>query len=354
MKIIDFYFYVLNEITLLTNNKIEAEAEAELIFASKKFKKYFGKSLNKIDIFVTYSNSFLKKEVISYFNEILKERSEGIPIQYILDEAWFYGHEFHVYKNSITKALIPRNETELIVESFIKESKNNEFKSIYTFVGKLKDGGQNVTKDVIGTIQLEFKDWTQRRPAKAILDEIKKRSAKYAGIKVEFVELQKGPPTGKPLKLLIKSDNTSDLDDATSIIRNHLNTMVGLTNIEDDRDLPGIEWQLTVDRAQALKFGVDIALVGNYVQLITKGLKVTDYSTEVSDEEIDVVIRYPKRYRNLNQYERISIKTNKGLIPIDNFIKWSSKPKIGVIKRCLLYTSPSPRDLSTSRMPSSA
>ena len=209
----------------------------------------------------------------------------------------------------------------------------NEFKSIYTFVGKLKDGGQNVPKDVIGTIQLEFKDWTQRRPAKAILDEIKKRSAKYAGIKVEFVELQKGPPTGKPLKLLIKSDNTSDLDDATSIIRNHLNTMVGLTNIEDDRDLPGIEWQLTVDRTQALKFGVDIALVGNYVQLITKGLKVTDYSTEVSDEEIDVVIRYPKRYRNLNQYERISIKTNKGLIPIDNFIKWSPKPKIGVIKR---------------------
>ena len=27
---------------------------------------------------------------------------------------------------------------------------------------------------------------------------------------------------------------------------------------------------------------------------------------------------------------------------------------IGVNKRCLLYTSPSPRDLSTSRMPSSA
>ena len=35
----------------------------------------------------------------------------------------------------------------------------------------------------------------------------------------------------------------------------------------------------------------------------------------------------------LNQYERISIKTNKGLIPIDNFITWSPKPKIGVIKR---------------------
>ena len=32
----------------------------------------------------------------------------------------------------------------------------------------------------------------------------------------------------------------------------------------------------------------------------------------------------------------------------------SSNPKLKIIRRCLLYTSPSPRDLSTSRMPSSA
>ena len=80
-------------------------------------------------------------------------------------------------------------------------------------------------------------------------------------------------------------------------------------NIDDDRDLPGIEWQLKVDRAEAAKFEVDVALIGNYVQLITKGLKVTDYRTTDSDEEIDVVIRYPKNHRKLNQYERIQIKT---------------------------------------------
>ena len=36
--------------------------------------------------------------------------------------------------------------------------------------------------------------------------------------------------------------------------------------------------------------------------------------------------------------------------------QWSSKKLMGVSKEisCLLYTSPSPRDLSTSRMPSSA
>ena len=36
------------------------------------------------------------------------------------------------------------------------------------------------------------------------------------------------------------------------------------------------------------------------------------------------------------------------------FLADVGEKKIDVIKACLLYTSPSPRDLSTSRMPSSA
>ena len=209
----------------------------------------------------------------------------------------------------------------------------NEFKSIYTFVGKVHGGGKDIPKDVIGSIQLEFRDWSQRRPAQEILDEIIDRSSKYPGITAEFVELQKGPPTGKPLKIQITSNDIMDLAQTTELIRSHMDTIEGLVNIEDDRDLPGIEWQLSVDRAQAAKFDVDIALIGNYVQLVTKGLKLTEYRTKDSDTEIDVVIRYPESFRKLTQLERIRIKTNKGLVPIDSFVKWSPKAKIGIIKR---------------------
>ena len=130
MKLIESYFYLFNEIKLITKNKIESEAEAELIFGSLKFKKYFGKSIYKIDIFGRDSDLELNKEIISHFNEILEMRAKGIPIQYILDEAWFYGHRFHVYENNNIKSLIPRNETEIIVESLIEEIKNNESKNI--------------------------------------------------------------------------------------------------------------------------------------------------------------------------------------------------------------------------------
>ena len=43
--------------------------------------------------------------------------------------------------------------------------------------------------------------------------------------------------------------------------------------------------------------------------------------------------------------------------PMDNFIYLvgsKSTREVALIDPCLLYTSPSPRDLSTSRMPSSA
>ena len=40
----------------------------------------------------------------------------------------------------------------------------------------------------------------------------------------------------------------------------------GLIDIEDGRPMPGIEWQIEVDRAQAAKFGADVTLIGNYVR----------------------------------------------------------------------------------------
>ena len=39
---------------------------------------------------------------------------------------------------------------------------------------------------------------------------------------------------------------------------------------------------------------------------------------------------------------------------VSAYIAAAVRAKVILIERCLLYTSPSPRDLSTSRMPSSA
>lgn len=51
----------------------------------------------------------------------------------------------------------------------------------------------------------------------------------------------------------------------------------GYTDVEDTRAVPGIEWELRVDRAQAAKFGIDIRSVGDMVKMITNGLKFSTY-----------------------------------------------------------------------------
>ena len=50
-------------------------------------------------------------------------------------------------------------------------------------------------------------------------------------------------------------------------------------DIEDSRPLPGIEWELQVDRAQASKFGIDISLIGDYVRMVTNGSESHRLST---------------------------------------------------------------------------
>ncbi|NQW09488.1 MAG: efflux RND transporter permease subunit [Alphaproteobacteria bacterium] len=208
------------------------------------------------------------------------------------------------------------------------------YTSVYTTIGKSGQGGRDdKADDVIGTVQIEFADWQDRAPAKEILAAILERTRDLPGIVIETRKQEAGPPTGKAVQIQLQSRDREMLEQAAKITRAHFETMTGLRDIEDTRDVPGIEWRLTVDRAQAAKFGADVSLIGNYVQLVTKGMKITDYRPDDSDEEIDVVVRYPELYRSIEQLDLIQMETADGLIPIGNFVTRTAEPKVGKIRR---------------------
>ena len=208
-----------------------------------------------------------------------------------------------------------------------------EVKSVYTYIGKLKGAEEDLPKDIIGKLQLEFIDWKERRKTSLILKNIIEKSKNHPGLIIEFMEEKKGPPSGKPLKIRLTSENLNDVGHATKLIRDKMERTQGLTNIEDDRDIPAIEWELKIDRGQAAKFGADVALIGNYVQLLTNGMKVTTFNPIDNEEEIDVVVRYPRQLRKLDQFDKIKIKTSSGMVPIENFVNWAPQAKVGTIKR---------------------
>ncbi|MEQ9606312.1 MAG: efflux RND transporter permease subunit, partial [Kiloniellaceae bacterium] len=193
--------------------------------------------------------------------------------------------------------------------------------------------GGDEAEDVIGKITLEFTDWFTRRPADEILGEIRRRSEIFAGIFVEARKEEAGPPVGKPVQVEVSSANPALIEPAVKRIAQAMGEMDGFIDIEDGAQIPGIEWELEVDRAQAAKFGADISLIGSYVRMITNGMKLGEYRPDDSSEEIDIVVRLPEAYRTIEQLDRIRMQTSAGLVPISNFVTRLPKQKVGQLKR---------------------
>ncbi len=212
--------------------------------------------------------------------------------------------------------------------------KLDDFAGVYTRTGSPQQGQRDVAEDVIGTIQMEFKDWQDRRPAEEVFADIRERTAHLTGIMVEAREPDAGPPTGKHIQIQLSSRHPELLPVEVAKIRNHLETKVkDLIDIEDSRPIPGIEWQITVDRAQAGRFGADIQTVGKTIQLVTNGIKADEYRPNDADDEIDIRLRFPDDKRSIDQLDNLRVMTANGMVPISNFVKREARQKVGNISR---------------------
>ena len=206
-----------------------------------------------------------------------------------------------------------------------------EFATIYA-----RSGTQfrtDVAEDVIGIIQLEFTDWKYRRPARKILAEVRMRTKDLAGIIIEVRKEESGPPIGKPIQLQLSSRYPELLPKAVARIRKGLDKIGGYVDVTDSRPLPGIEWQVRVDRAEASRYGVDIITVGNAIQLVTNGIKVGEYRPNDTDDEVDIRVRYPSGDRSIDKLDRLRVPTREGAVPILNFVEREAVPRVGNINR---------------------
>ncbi len=214
------------------------------------------------------------------------------------------------------------------------QRERGEFHAIYA-TSMAISGTQNddEPEDLIGTIQLEFTDWFLRRPAAEILAELRQRSRPLAGIHVEPRQQEAGPPVGKPVQVQIASADPSLIEPMAQRVRGALDEIGGFVDIEDGSPVPGIEWELSVDRAQAAKFDADITLIGSYIRMITNGMKLGEFRPDDSSDEIDIVVRLPAQFRSVEHLDRIRIQTRAGMVPISNFVTREAKPKVAMLRR---------------------
>jgi multidrug efflux pump len=206
----------------------------------------------------------------------------------------------------------------------------DEVASVYAKTG---GNGRGAAEDQIGTITLNFIDWDKRRPAADILRDVRESVKGLAGISIQTHVPEDGPQQGKPVQIELSSRFPDILTESTGRVRDALETIDGVYNVDDSRPLPGIEWRIDVDRAEAARFDADITIVGNMIQLVTNGIKIGEYRPDDAEDEIDIRVRYPYEYRNLAQMDELRIPTRSGLVPISNFVTRIPANKVGSIQR---------------------
>lgn len=194
-------------------------------------------------------------------------------------------------------------------------------------------GVQDKPADVVGELNVEFAPYCCRRKAVDMFKEIREKTAKLAGIKVEIRKIEGGPPTGKDVRLQVTGTDYDAVLDVTGKVRAHVNTMSGLRDLEDERPLPGIEWQLSIDRAEAGRYNAGITSVGAMIQLVTNGVLIGKYRPNDSEDEVDIRVRLPENQRTLDRMDTLRIRTENGLVPLANFVKRAPQSKVSSIVR---------------------
>ena len=208
-----------------------------------------------------------------------------------------------------------------------------ELETIYARSGDMGQGSEDITEDVVGKVQFSFVDWQKRRPAGKIMDEIRARTADLAGIRVEVTSEQAGPPTGKPIQIQLSSDYPDALTAAAKQVTAELAKRPEIRDLDSGLPMPGIDWRIQVDKAEAAKYGIGVGAIGQAVQLVTNGVKITDYRPPNTDKAVDIILRFPEDRRTLGEIDNLRIETAAGSVPIGNFIERVPAQRVGIIHR---------------------
>ena len=213
---------------------------------------------------------------------------------------------------------------------------------IYLQTGPELARGRETPVETIGQVGITLKDYTQREHSLVVLDQLRERVKNVPGIHVEVRQRAAGPEVGKDAQVEISSQNFEAMVAAAKKARAFVDSATieidGLEvpaymDQEDTLPLPGIEWEVEIDRALAGRYGLSVQQAGAVLQFVTDGLLVDKYRPADADDEVDIRVRYPEEHRNLFALDQVRVQTPEGSVPLSNFVTRSPKPQVDRIIR---------------------
>jgi multidrug efflux pump len=195
--------------------------------------------------------------------------------------------------------------------------------------------GSDVSRDQISSFLVELFPREQReKGSDVVFAAIREGISALPGIYATGQEMETGPPTGKDIQIQVSSSDRQALYKTVSQIRQWIDGNVeGIRNLQDTLPLAGIQWEVEVDRARAAMLGVNVADVGNMVQMVTGGIIIGEFRPDDADGEIEIRLRYPKQDRQLTTIDNLSVNTPNGPVSISSFSERIAKPRVDAIQR---------------------
>ncbi|PHR55693.1 MAG: transporter [Robiginitomaculum sp.] len=248
------------------------------------------------------------------------------------------GEEIYVYGRARgNTSTLTEHEIALQIEARLQNIEG--VKTMFTISGSeaSRGGGFSgpnaIPLDTVSRTFLELLPFEDRPATKYIEQDIKEAVANIPGVIVNIEVIAEGPPIGKDISIELTSENLESLNAAAQKLSVYFDTNTSLTQTENTMPLPGIEWQLDIDREEAGRLGLDVNAIGAAVQFVTEGSLVGFYRPLDTDEEVDIRIRFPKDARGLSQLDNLRIQTSEGALPLSAIVTRTAQPRQDSISR---------------------
>ena len=186
-------------------------------------------------------------------------------------------------------------------------------KTVYARIGEQPRGMSELTEDTIGVIQFEFADWRSRPPAHADHGCHPRQDRRYSrhshrsdGAARRSADRQADPGADR------RARSGALPAAAAKVSRRSCAAIPTCATSTTASRFPGIDWRIEVNKAEAAKYGAGVDTVGSAIQLVTNGLKATEYRPVDSDKSVDILVRFPPERRSLDEIDDLRIQTPIG------------------------------------------
>lgn len=180
----------------------------------------------------------------------------------------------------------------------------------------------------IGRISVTLVDWKERPTSSVIADQLREEFKNISGVRVEISESRQGPSSDKEIEMDVSSNNFENLFNGMQELDQELRKLDYIVDLINELPKNGLQWNFHIDREKVALYGTSIAEIGSALQMLTDGVKITEYIPDDLDEYIDVRVRFNKEDRTLQTLQTLTVNTNQGLVPLDTFVELEYKPKI--------------------------